>query len=164
MVYNMDNMDTTYDTYTDTYNDMYNVFLNISLLFLPMLFVYNLKSVSSVIRRRVFGQRIKHRVNYSSDILDDSSSDLSDTDDNDNSDTESDLSDDTITLEDTLTEHDNGEVHNDDALVTDVQPDEQAQNNKRQVNEEIIRRGTEMSHDTSLNNLQEKIREILNDL
>jgi hypothetical protein len=147
------------DITDDTYTDMYNVFLNISLLFLPMLFVYNLKSVSSAIRRRVFGQRIKHRVSYNSDSLDDSSSDLSETDDNDNSDTESDLSDDTIILEDKLTEHENGAV-----LVTDEQPDEQAQNNKRQVNEEILRRGSEMSHDTSLNNLEEKIRDILNDL
>jgi hypothetical protein len=161
MVYNMDITD-----------DMYNVFLNIGLLFLPMLLIYNLKSVTSIVRRHVMGQRIRHRVTYSSDTLADTESTSSDTDstsdtestsDTDISDAETELSDDTI-----IPYNDSDEVHNeirdDDLPVTDVQPDEQVQINKKHVNEEILKRGVDLSYDNSLNNLQEKIRHILNDL
>ena len=153
MVYNMDITD-----------DMYSVFLNIGLLFLPMLLIYNLKNVTSIVRRHVMRQRLRHRVTYNSDTLADTESTSSDTEstsDTDISDAETELSDDTI-----IPDNDSNEVHtHDDELpVTDVQLDEQAQINKKHVNEEILRRGVDVSYDNSLNNLQEKIRHILNDL
>ena len=155
MVYNMDITD-----------DMYSVFLNIGLLFLPMLLIYNLKNVSTIVRRHVMRQRLRHRVSYNSDTLADTESTSSDTEstsDTDISDAETELSDDTI-----IPDSDSDEVHNeisdDDLPVANVQPDEQSQINKRHVNEEILRRGVDVSYDNSLNNLQEKIRHILNDL
>jgi hypothetical protein len=147
----------------DVYNDICDVLLNMSLLALPVLFVYNLRSVNSMVRTH-----LRDRIDrYSSENLSNSSDDDSDNlDIDDDSDTmdsddesDSDISDDTITPNDMLSDNDINHIIDQDILI-----DEQTKINKKNVNDEILKRGIDNVYDNSLTDLQEKIREILSDL
>ena len=148
----------------NVYNDICDVLLNMSLLALPVLFVYNLRSVNSMVRTH-----LRDRIDrYSSENLSGSSDDDSDNldtdaDDSDTTDSDdesgSDISDETITPNDVLSDNDINHIIDQDILI-----DEQTKINKKNVNDEILKRGIDNVYDNSLTDLHEKIREILSDL
>lgn len=159
MVFNM-NID------DDVYNDICDVLLNMSLLALPVLFVYNLRSVNSMVRTHVRDRIDRYSSENLSGSSDDDSDNLDTDTDADESDTMdsddesgSDISDDTITPNDVLSNNDINHIIDQDILI-----DEQTKINKKNVNDEILKRGIDNVYDNSLTDLQEKIREILSDL